>query len=236
MCHEQVIRFDSSQHDLRGVVVSMLEQAGDDVGWFGGPERCHATPSNKLESFFIPSSVLELESSQQRLSDLVGSNTTFLGAYESFVRLVILPHLKAQLAQALSLPADTPTTFYYQFPPTLRLQPGPSSRYVRRHHDGEYGHQRGELNFWMPLTDHQLTCTTLWIESREGEEDDHPIWIEWGEVLAFHGSVCRHFVPANSSSFTRVSIDFRVGVDGYFDPHWSMRGTQTDHDRRSAVL
>ena len=29
------------------------------------------------------------------------------------------------------------TTFYYQHPPTLRLQPGPSERTVRRHHDGK---------------------------------------------------------------------------------------------------
>jgi hypothetical protein len=31
--------------------------------------------------------------------------------------------------------------FWYQRPPTLRIQPGPSSRHVRAHHDAEYGHQ-----------------------------------------------------------------------------------------------
>ena len=44
--------------------------------------------------------------------------------------------------------------FYYQFPPTLRLQPGPSSRIGGRAHcDANYGHQDGEVNFWLPLTD-----------------------------------------------------------------------------------
>ena len=44
--------------------------------------------------------------------------------------------------------------FYYQFPPTLRLQPGPSSRIGGRAHcDADYGHQDGEVNFWLPLTD-----------------------------------------------------------------------------------
>lgn len=33
------------------------------------------------------------------------------------------------------------TTFYCQFPPTLRLQPGPSERPRRLHRDAEFGHQ-----------------------------------------------------------------------------------------------
>jgi hypothetical protein len=35
----------------------------------------------------------------------------------------------------------------------------------------------------------------------------------------------------NASAATRVSVDFRVGVDGYFAPKWRMAGTKTDHDR-----
>jgi len=128
------------------------------------------------------------------------------------------------------------TTFYYQHPPTLRLQPGPSERTVRRHHDGEYGHQRGELNFWLPLTDPELTRTTLWVESHEGAADDAPLDVGYGEIAAFHGSVCSHHVPANESRHTRVSLDFRVGVEGFFDPHWSMKGTKEDHGRRKVVV
>jgi len=85
---------------------------------------------------------------------------------------------------------------------------------------GEYGHQRGELNFiWLPLTDPKLTRTTLWVESHEGAADDAPLDVGYGEVAAFHGSVCSHHVPANESRHTRVSLDFRVGVEGFFDPH-----------------
>ena len=53
---------------------------------------------------------------------------------------------------------DEPLTFYVQRPPTLRLQPGPSAFTVRPHNDAEYGHQPGELNFWLPLTD--AVCDT----------------------------------------------------------------------------
>ena len=38
-------------------------------------------------------------------------------------------------------------------------------------------------------------------------------------------------VPCNESGRSRVSIDFRVGVEGYFDPEWSMKGTVDDHNR-----
>ena len=39
-------------------------------------------------------------------------------------------------------------------------------------------------------------------------------------------------VPANPTRCTRASLDFRVGVDGCFDPEWVLRGTKADHNRR----
>lgn len=47
---------------------------------------------------------------------------------------------------------------------------------------------------------------------------------------------CWHHVPANSTAHTRMSLDFRIGVEGYFDPKWTMRGTKADHNRREVVL
>ena len=80
-----------------------------------------------------------------------------------------------------------------------------------------------------------------------------------GEAVAFFGTGCRHHVtnpypnpnpnknptrtrplpnqvPANPSDCTRVSLDFRVGVEGHFDPQWSMRGTKADHCRMQVTL
>ena len=93
-----------------------------------------------------------------------------------------------------------PLTFHVQRPPTLRLQPGPSAFTVRPHRDAEYGHQPGELNFWVPLTDavchtglklsrsqagllltrfeprlgQARTRTTLWAETEPGAADYQP--------------------------------------------------------------
>lgn len=103
---------------------------------------------------------------------------------------------------------------------------------VKPHHDAEYGHQNGELNIWLPLTDRTLTGVDLWSESSYQADDYHPIEANVGEAIAWHGSSRRHYVNANASPNTRVSIDFRIGVQGYFDPRWEMQGTTHDHTRQ----
>jgi len=136
-------------------------------------------------------------------------------------------------------------TFYYQRPPTLRLQPGPATKaYVKHHRDADYGHQNGELNYWIPLT--QTTPSpsssslppTLWIESTPNQGDYHPIQCSsYGEGVSFHGSSCIHYVPKNMSDKTRVSLDFRIGVEEYgFDSMWQMVGTKDDHTRRKVIM
>jgi len=101
------------------------------------------------------------------------------------------------------------------------LQPGPGWAHVKPHNDLEYGHQYGELNFWVPFTDRDKTGVDLWCESKFGADDYHPIVAKPGQVIAFHGSACRHYVNRNKSDQTRVSMDFRVGVEGFFDPFCS---------------
>ena len=147
----------------------------------------------------------------------------------------MLPNLKERLL-AVGAVTDAPVTFYYQCPPTLRLQPGPAWAQVKTHNDAEYGHQNGELNFWLPLTDRTRTGVDLWCESSFNADDYHPIPAQVGDIISFHGSSCRHYVNTNSTESTRVSFDFRVGVQGFFDPTWEMQGTNDDHSRRSVKV
>ena len=179
------------------------------------------------------------------LSERVASSTELLELYDRFMESVVLPQLKARLLVLDAAAADddngstssnddTPTmTFYYQRPPTLRLQPGPARAVVKPHSDSEYGHQMGELNYWVPLTDRKLTQVDLYCESFSHQGDYYRALVaNPGEAVSFHGSSCRHYVNANPSDYTRVSFDFRVGVGGgYFDPAWQMAGTTSDHDR-----
>ena len=170
--------------------------------------------------------------SQKYLFDAVAGDQKFIATFTQLVEQVVLPNLKQQLLEVGAI-ENAPTTFYYQCPPTLRIQPGPAWAQVKAHNDAEYGHQHGELNFWVPLTDRTLTGVDLWCESSFGSDDYHPIPANPGEIVSFHGSSCRHYVNTNSTKYTRVSFDFRVGVQGFFDPYWEMKGTNDDHTRRS---
>ena len=89
-----------------------------------------------------------------------------------------------------------------------------------------------QLNFWLPLTDPKATSTTLWVETEVEGGEYKALECGVGEVAAFWGTILRHYVPCNESGRSRVSIDFRVGVEGHFDPEWSMKGTVDDHNRR----
>mmetsp|Transcript_27218 Transcript_27218/g.54428 ORF Transcript_27218/g.54428 Transcript_27218/m.54428 type:complete len:89 (-) Transcript_27218:216-482(-) len=88
----------------------------------------------------------------------------------------------------------------------------------------------------MPLTSLEETRTTLWAESAAGRGDFAPFEVTYGQVAVFHGSSCRHYVPLNPTEHTRVSLDFRVGVEGYFNDRWSVNGTTADHTRRKIYV
>jgi hypothetical protein len=201
----------------------------------------------KMEHFRIPPQSLsrsdfggQLTEAQEALSECIATDPHFLDTFDRLVMDVVLPWLKARLLECSmggdNNDGDAPTTFYYQRPPTLRLQPGPSAATVKPHSDSVYGHQDGELNFWIPLMNNELTGTYLWAESLPGKGDYHPLKVQYGEMASFHGTHCRHYVPANSSTYTRASLDFRVGIGGMFDPTWQMLGTKADHSRRQVQI
>jgi len=244
---EDVFSYDTIEFNLQQAVVSLLQKCDPSVvGFFRTGEAQGGTSLCRLEDFVVPTQSTwrtvnggQCEGAQKYLSDMIESDTYFLEQVDRFITAVVLPYIKRRLLS--SLPADhefsgRPVTFYYQRPPTLRLQPGPARAKVKEHKDSEYGHQNGEINFWIPLTDRNLTGVDLWCESSMNKGDHHPVVAQPGEVIAFHGSSCGHYVNINKTSYTRVSMDFRVGVEGYFDPTWCMRGTTDDHGRREVSL
>ena len=248
-----ITSYDSSKCDLRNEVLRMLLELDPElIGEFqvqrvSGEDDMEEDEDRRLEHLSVPpDSLLPLKKSkakngkgelaQRTLSDSVVHDSQFHDTFDKFVCEEILPGFKQRLIACDAIPANEPAIFYYQRPPTLRIQPGPSARGVPAHSDATYGHQDGELNFWMPLTDPDLTKTDLWSESRPGKGDYSPLGPKVGEVVAFHGSSCKHYVPANKSNFTRVSLDFRIGVEPYFDSNWTMLGTIKDHARRKVIL
>eukprot|EP00934_Nitzschia_sp_Nitz4_P009149 Nitzschia sp. Nitz4//scaffold20_size174350//120273//121259//NITZ4_002118-RA/size174350-processed-gene-0.65-mRNA-1//1//CDS//3329541857//9139//frame0 len=232
---EDVFDYNLQDYDIAGAIRQMLASCDESL--------VGTCPTDRLEDFQVPlPSVWRsvnggcCETAQKYLSDQVASNEFFLQVFDRFVREQILPYYKRRLCEAEPSLASDPLTFYVQRPPTLRLQPGPGWAKVKPHNDAEYGHQHGELNFWVPLTDRELTQVDLWSETKYQDNDYHPIPAKVGQVISFHGSSCMHYVNHNPSEYTRVSLDFRIGVQGFFDPYWQMKGTTDDHGRCAVTI
>jgi len=249
---EQVFPYDLDLYDLKGAIIDLLLGCDPDiVGSFDTTN--HTDPSSsadlqreslRLEDFRVRVSSVwrstnggNCEDAQRYFSEQVAINDNFLDIFDKFVIEIVLPYVKSRLVACDALESDSSKcSFYYQRPPTIRLQPGPGWAKVKPHNDVEYGHQNGELNMWVPLTDRMLTGVDLWSESSFKAADYRPIKANVGEAISWHGSSRKHYVNANATSNTRVSFDFRIGVEGYFDPFWEMQGTTDDHTRKKVEL
>eukprot|EP00445_Apocalathium_hangoei_P092473 CAMPEP_0204245478 /NCGR_PEP_ID=MMETSP0361-20130328/97652_1 /ASSEMBLY_ACC=CAM_ASM_000343 /TAXON_ID=268821 /ORGANISM="Scrippsiella Hangoei, Strain SHTV-5" /LENGTH=355 /DNA_ID=CAMNT_0051218683 /DNA_START=46 /DNA_END=1114 /DNA_ORIENTATION=+ len=225
---QERLEFDTDRYDLRGTAASLLGRA---VG-IGSFAECEP---KELERYRTDDAIFRSFGARQQLRKLVMEDAVFLGVYEQLVIEVVVPWLKARLVALL--PNCGAVNFSYQYPPTMRVQPGPSEEFKRPHRDAEYGHQAGELNFWMPLTNYsEFTRATLWVESRPDVGDFQPLAIDYGSIAMFHGTLCRHHVPANASTFTRISLDFRIGVGDFFDPDWQLQGDFARATSESSTL
>mmetsp|Transcript_44736 Transcript_44736/g.57296 ORF Transcript_44736/g.57296 Transcript_44736/m.57296 type:complete len:291 (+) Transcript_44736:87-959(+) len=225
---QHLVEYDIESYDLPNSIVSMIEQVNREelsIGEFHDKIR--------LENFDPGIDAYKDTQKQEALFRYISTNANFLGVYTRLLEEIVIPHLDHQLDDVLNDEDETneTQTFWCQFPPTLRIQPGPSTRYGRPHNDAEYGHQIGEVNFWLPLTDYSETQTALWVESEPGLGDFHPLDCKVGSMTAFHGTLCKHHAAANPTTFTRASLDFRVGVGKYFDSDWVLGGTKSDHGR-----
>ena len=222
VCTEHVFNYDAEAYDLKGNLIQLLQSCDPNVVGTFRKDGDSVVNSPRLEDFIVPTQSTWrsvnggiCENAQQTLSECVFQNEEFLAVFDEFVQGAVLPHLKRRLVAAGAVSEEEESTiFYYQRPPTLRLQPGPAWAQVKAHDDAQYGHQNGELNFWLPLTDRKLNKVDLHCETKAGAGDYHPIVAKPGQIISFHGSSCKHFVNPNETPYTRVSMDFRVGVEG----------------------
>ena len=119
----------------------------------------------RLEDFRVSVDVFRDFRARAALRAAVAADEAFLAAYEGLVKNVVLPFLHANLTEKEADDEDDEddedsegeggeeaVSYFYQYPPSVRIQPGPSDAFCRAHRDAEYGHQVGEINFWLPLT------------------------------------------------------------------------------------
>ena len=206
-----VIRYSTGSHPLQAAVVDCLrlEASGtdDDTALL---EALHTLPIStqagrrrgaggaQAGSHWMHRWKQSCARGPHLAAELRAANAAFDAAYVDFVRKVVLPNL-----------AD-PRGILFQRRPTFRCHlAGGGQPTGRPHCDSEYGHQRGELNFWLPLT-RVSGSNSLYAESAPGLADFASFELEYGECQRFWGARCLHFTKANETSRTRVSFDFRV--------------------------
>ena len=213
--HTRKLTFDVVTSALYEAVAALLART---------PESGTSGPVPSLDcylsAFRVNPAVFESFNARQAVYNAVGGDESLCIAYEQLVMDVVVPHLRSELL-ALSDCDAAESDLWYQYPPTLRLQPGPCAIGGKEHCDAEYGHQASELNFWLPLTNTRASATTLVAETSPLQGDFGPLPAgTFGEIAAFYGVACRHYAPPNSSQAARVSLDFRIGFSAYgFDPH-----------------
>ena len=170
----------NADRDRTGRPLSVMKSAPQGVGRLGGDER----PTTR-----------NYEAGRK-------SYREFEQVYRAFIAEVVAPGLGGGTVQ-------------FQRAPTLRVMvpreynTRPDVATTPLHNDMDYHHQPSEINYWMPLST-VFDTNSLWIESKPGLADLHPLNLDYGEYCRFYGNQCRHQTHPNSTGKTRVSLDFRA--------------------------
>lgn len=141
---------------------------------------------------------------------------SFHHSYDKFVTTFCIPLLHTyamnhQLLQNTSSMASSKIVYRYQAFPSIQVvrpgegSQGPSCGTID-------GHSIGFLTFHIPLTPATGT-NALYTESQVGREDWHPLATKSvGLGYLFDGARCLHYTLDNTTSATRVSLEFRVAL------------------------
>lgn len=98
--------------------------------------------------------------------------------------------------------------FCFQRVPTFRVHFPGNVAVGSFHTDGDYNHEAGEVNFWVPFT-RAWGTNSVWIETELGNSDFQPQELAPGQVLTFDAVHWNHGNKVNDTGATRVSFDFR---------------------------
>lgn len=143
VCKEYRLSYSTEKYDFHQAIVELLESCSQDlIGSFrtlnGNTSGSCTEP--KLDNFVVPIKSLtrecqqgKVEAAQQYLSDRIACNERFLSLFDNFLEEIVLPNFKLRLQSIGAAKSDEVITFYYQRPPTLRIQPGPARAFVKAH-------------------------------------------------------------------------------------------------------
>ena len=197
-----LIKYDLEKYNFVKLVEELYQQSLDSLHTIlenkfvipDGVEGLGKDTSSRLHKIFYD----KLNSEWDEIKDL----------YDKFIEEVVALYLGDDL-------------FLYQTFPTFRIHYVGNRVITIWHKDGDDNlrHPRGELNFWFPLTK-TFDTNTMWVESKPGMKDYHPIETTPGHMLVFDGNRCLHGNKVNTTNKTRVSFDFRILPIRYYNPNY----------------
>ncbi len=136
----------------------------------------------------------------ERFEKDVKGNERFYSCYEQFLKIIVQPLFDEKLT------VQRFSNFRIQFPGNMS---------IKFHLDSEYGCDENEMNVWLPLT-LASGSNSIYIESEPGKKDYSPQEVNQGEFLIFPGSKLSHGTEINTTSESRLSLDFRVIKESLF--------------------
>ena len=196
---EATLAFDPSAFPLREAFASLLGLASD-LPLHRLHERYHSdsgAKGNREEKLRLLAP----------LTDAI-ARQAFLAAYESLCLQCLGGRIRAVLG--------CDTLLFQSFPCVRVHRPGEFS--IGPHCDAQYQAPDGNLNYYVPLTEAIWGTNSLYLESAPGREDWHPLSLSYGELATFYGVYCSHFTAENTTTVTRVSLDFRLVPGGCYAP------------------
>ena len=103
--------------------------------------------------------------------------------------------------------------------PTLRIHQPYGKASKDFHVDSDFGHLDGSINFWLPLTDLEAERSLILDKSDLSSGVDTgrtPVEMSEGEILRFDAINIKHGNWVNTTSKSRVSMDFRLVPESLF--------------------
>ncbi len=195
--------------------------------------------ANALLTYSPINSPFEYNFAKKLREKILTDGHFLLNTYEALIKEVIAPMMVSEYKHSKYHHLENQTVLY-QYPPTLRIFPStnPPKSMGRLHTDYDYGHQDGEVNFWLPLVNANGGNATLWSESAPGSKDFEPLQLVYGEIQRFHAVSHMHGTYPNDTGQTRISLDFRVALACSFNHQYShpKKVLKFKHEMRSYTV
>lgn len=137
-------------------------------------------------------------------------------------------YLYKKIIKDVIIPSIEEETEIYQASPSYRIQYPNSKAITTIHYDSDENHKHpaGEMNILLPITK-MFDSNTIWAESLPGLKDFSPMETDYGEIIIWDGNRCAHYNKSNDTKNTRISMDFRVIPNKFYNENYELNSATT---------